>query len=627
MSERIEAAFSGDFHFGYRDIPLRKGESLVNPSVVERGLAFTRGNDTALEPGTPGTFGVVRRGDSVRIVWYFTASDQTRAFTISYTLRGVAVAYDDVVDVNLKVWGDQWNEPLDRLVGVETAPGKILRGWGKPVWVRGDVELVGTRATLRAVAVPAHQFVELRTLIARSAFASTAGMKVARGPAFQRIVDEELADAKRFQRDHDRIDALEAHPLRTGLVVLGLAIIPALLVIALVFWFMGREHRTGYDREYEQEPPTDTEPALVPTLLRQGGDAGSYEFTATLFDLIRRGVYKAEHVTTERPIWGGLRNETVSDLELTAGESRELRSWERAVADVVDSVLDGGSERLSRFRERIQAERESMSRRFEAFKTDVAAEADRLAWFRSTGAVPLGIAVVAFALAGGVSIFLAVHHWRPVYPRYSDVLLVGLGVCLVANAVLCLGTLLFNRRAWRRRSRSGQEEAERWDGVSALPLGLPASAGGTACDARALGALSRLRDCVRDRGARAPGRAAAHARGGARGELDLLDLVLGRPGLRRDQPVRRGSRLGFRRRARAAELGLGRLRRRLLGRWRWRRRRRRRRLRLNRTGPPKPSGAEQRVVARSRHELDRRRRSEALRSRLRHRARIGASPS
>jgi len=271
-----------------------------------------------------------RRGDSVRIVWYFAADDQSRAFTVSYTLRGVAVAYDDVVDVNLQLWGDGWAEPLDRLVGVETAPGKILRAWGAPFWVRGDVELVGTRVTLRAVDIPAHQFVELRSLIARSAFSATTGMKVKHGRAFQRIVAEELADAKRFQRDHDRIDALKAHPLRTGLVVLALAIIPALIVIALVFWFMGREHRTGYDREYEQEPPTDTEPALVPTLLRQGGAAGSFEFTATLFDLIRRGVYKATPTTTERSLWGGLRHETVSDLEVTAGQTRELRRLEVA---------------------------------------------------------------------------------------------------------------------------------------------------------------------------------------------------------------------------------------------------------------------------------------------------------
>jgi uncharacterized membrane protein len=338
----------------------------------------------------------------VRIVWYFSARDQTRAFTVSYTLRKVAVAYDDVVDVNLKVWGDQWEQSLFRLVAIETAPGKVLRAWGKPVWVRGDVELVGTRATLRAVDVPAQQFVELRTLIARSAFSSAAGMRVQRGRGFDRIVAEELADAERYQRDRDRIDALKAHPLRTGLVALALATLPAILVIWAVFWFMGRERRTDYDREYEQEPPTDTEPALVPTLLRQGGEAGSYEFTATLFDLVRRGVYKAEATTTERPIWAGLRSETISDLELSAGEDRELRAWERDVADVVDGVLDGSSERLSRFRDEIEDERESMHGRFTSFKNAVAAEAGRRSWFRSTGAIPLVLATVLFAIGGGV---------------------------------------------------------------------------------------------------------------------------------------------------------------------------------------------------------------------------------
>ena len=366
--------------------------------------------------------------------------------------------------MNLKVWGDQWGEPLSRLVGIETAPGKILRGWGKPVWVRGDVELVGTRATLRAIGVPAHQFVELRTLIARSAFTSTDGMRVERGDAFDRIVQEELADADRYARDHDRIDALKAHPIRTALVVLGLATIPALLIIAAVFWFMGRERRTGYDREYEQEPPTDTEPALVPTLLRQGGEAGSYEFTATLFDLVRRGVYKAVPTTTERPIWGGLRHETVSDLELSAGKDGELRAWERDVANVVDGVLDGGSERLSRFRDQIEDERETMHGRFTAFKEHVADEAGRLSWFRSTGAIPLVVAVVLFALVGGLLVFFAVRHWRPVYPRYSDILLVGIGACMIANAALCLGTLDLQpprcgavaRRPGRRRPSAGR---------------------------------------------------------------------------------------------------------------------------------------------------------------------------
>ena len=602
VSERLEVAFSGDFTFGYRDIPLREGESLVNPIVVERGVAFIRGNQTSLEPGRPGTFGVERRGDTVRIVWYFDARNQTRAFTVSYVLRKVAVAYDDVVDVNLKVWGDQWEQSLARLVGVETAPGKILRAWGKPVWVRGDVEIVGTRATLRAVDVPAEQFVELRTLIPRTAFTSTAGMRVARGNGFDRIVAEELADAEAYETDRERIDALKSHPLRTGLVALALATLPALLVIWAVFWFMGRERRTGYDREYEQEPPTDTEPALVPTLLRQGGEAGSYEFTATLFDLVRRGVYKAAPTTTERPIWAGLRSETISDLEISAGENRELRAWERDVADVVDDVLDGGSERLSRFRDEIEDERASMHGRFTAFKNAVAAEADRLSWFRSTGAVPLVLAILLFAIGGGIIVYLGVRDWRPVYPRYSDVLLVGTRrVSLRERGAVsrhpCLQPPRVATPNARRSAGSGA-----LGGVPPLPLGLPATAGGAARDARALGALPRLRNRLRNRRARAAGRAAAHAGGARRVERDLLDLAARRPGLRRVEPLDRRPRVGLRRRACATKLGRQRRWRRLLRRGRRGRRWRGWRFWLSacpaKPCPEEPSGATPSDVAR-----------------------------
>ena len=172
----------------------------MNPLVAERGVAYIRGNNTALEAGARGTYGVERRGDTMRIVWYFDASDQTRAFTISYTLRGVAVGYDDVVDVNLKVWGDEWDVPLGRLTATEHAPGKILRGWGHPVYVRGDVQLSGSTAVLRALDVPAHQFVELRTLLPRGAFSSTAGMKVKSGTGLEKIVADEAPALPRSER-------------------------------------------------------------------------------------------------------------------------------------------------------------------------------------------------------------------------------------------------------------------------------------------------------------------------------------------------------------------------------------------------------------------------------------------
>jgi uncharacterized membrane protein len=466
VTEDITVAFGGGFSFtyGFREIPYRPGEEIDDVVVLENGRAFRPGASTDLEPGgPPGTFGTRDLGGRIRVVWRFNATNEARRFTIRYRFTGLAVGYDDVVDVNLKVWGDEWEQRLGRLTATMTGPANVVRAWGHPVWVRGDVTLAGPRALLRALDVPAGQFVELRALYPRRAFTSTAGMRVEEGPGLEKIVAEELADAEAYERDRERIDDWIAHPLRAILVLAALALLPALAVIALVFWLFGRERETGYDREYEQEPPTETEPALVPTLLRQGGEAGSYEFTATLFDLIRQGVYKATPVTTERKIWGGLRTQDVADLEISAGENRELRHWERNVADVVDAVLDGGTERLSKFRERIEDERTSMSSRFVSFKSGVSEEVSALGWFRSLGALPLAAAIVGFGVVGGLLLWLAADGWRSVYPRWSDVVLVAVGACLLVGGVVLLLTLIAGRRVWRRRSPAAQAEAERWE--------------------------------------------------------------------------------------------------------------------------------------------------------------------
>ena len=135
------------------------------------------------------------------------------------------------------------------------------------------------------------------------------------GNGLQKIVAEEVATQRAYERDRERIDDAKRHLVRTLLYLLLLALGPAAALMALVWLVYGRERKTGYDREYEQAPPSDTEPALVPSLLRQEKTPGSNEFTATLFDLIRRGRYEAIPVTTERKVWGGLRHEDVADLQ------------------------------------------------------------------------------------------------------------------------------------------------------------------------------------------------------------------------------------------------------------------------------------------------------------------------
>ena len=467
ITETISFAFDGSFSGAYRDVPLREGERITDVSVSENGLRYAPGASAELgSQGAPNTFGTTPIDGGYRIVWHYAAFSDVRAFTIGYTLSNVAVAFDDVVDVDLKVWGDQWDQTLGHLTAELTLPGRATgsswRVWGHPVSVRGDVTRQPQQALLRAVDVPPHQFVELRAVFPRSLLTSTGGTRVRRGDALPRIVAEEASAAADFRRDQEKIhDALDHLP-RTILILLAAALLPALGVLMGTYWFYGRERKTAYDREYEQEPPSTLEPALVPPLLRQSATVGSLEFTATLFDLIRKGRYKAVPVTTHKPTWGGLRHEDIADLEISPGTDGELAKVEGPVAKVIDDVLDGGAERLSNFRERIKADRTENSKRFEAFKKGVADVVRARKWLKADGLKPLLGAGIPFAVAGALLLWIGIHNFQSFAPSWKYVLFIAFGACLVVDAAVLL-IAGRNVRLWRRRSPEAEQEAERWE--------------------------------------------------------------------------------------------------------------------------------------------------------------------
>ena len=464
MTEEITYAFDGDFSGGYRDIPLREGERVDGVEVSEGTTSYRPGACTELGCSSPaGTYGVEQTADRTRIVWHYAALDEARTFKISYRLRGVTVAYDDVVDVNVRLWGDEWEQRLGKLEGTVHAQGPVSRAWGHPVSVRGDVTIDDETVLYRALDIPPRTFVEARVLFPREYLSSTAGADVRGGQAFDRIVAEEVGAAEDYARDQEQIDeAVDDLPRTLGLLAL-IALLPASLLVLWVYMRFGRELDVGYDREYEQEPPSELAPALVPPLVAQRAGVGSNEFTATLFDLVRRGIYRAAPVTTERSVWAGLRTEEVADLELSHGSSQDgLEPYEEAVARVVNYVIHDGPERLSNFRDRIEDDRVQNSKRFKKFKDDVASAVSARNWFSDAGLVPLLGAALLFGGLGVLLFWLGRRNYSSVAPTWSSVVLLALGVCGLVNAVVAGATAAFVR-LWRRRRPEAQLEAERWE--------------------------------------------------------------------------------------------------------------------------------------------------------------------
>ena len=354
VTEHLTYFFVGTFSGGYREIPLRAGESISDVTVSEGGIPYRPGGCTDLGCNSPpSTFGVADLGGRVRVVWHYASDGGERTFDVSYRMAGVAKAADDVVDVFLQVWGEEWDSSLDQLSASMQLPGQLSTGevliWGHPSSVAGETSLGadGIRPTLTASNVPSGQFVEMRVVFPRPLLTSTAGASVVSGDRLADIRAEEDAEIAR--------DQCRAGLVRAGLLALtALTFLPGLLGALFIYFRYGREPRPNYDREYEQEPPSDLPPAEVGALLSQG-QVDEKQFTATLFDLIRKDVIKAEPVKVNISSWAGLRSETVDDLQLSITPSDALLTEpEQKVLNVVSRVLDGEARPLNEFRSGIR---------------------------------------------------------------------------------------------------------------------------------------------------------------------------------------------------------------------------------------------------------------------------------
>jgi uncharacterized membrane protein len=196
--EYITYDFDGAYSGAYRDIRIRSGERVTVLSVSDERGAYRSGGCTELGCSSPaGTYGVEEIPGYVRVVWHHDSNSVKRTFVIHYVFEGLAVAYDDVVDVNLQVWGDEWQVGVGRLDASMTIPpgaqADEVRVWGHPNSVDGETSLGDDRIspTLRANSIPPEQWVEFRVVFPRRLLTSTGGATVKSGDGLSRILAEE----------------------------------------------------------------------------------------------------------------------------------------------------------------------------------------------------------------------------------------------------------------------------------------------------------------------------------------------------------------------------------------------------------------------------------------------------
>jgi uncharacterized membrane protein len=226
-------------------------------------------------------------------------------------------------------------------------------------------------------------------------------------------------------------------------IVAGAAFLPALLILLVVVLRFGPDEPADYGREYEQSPPTDTPPALAAPLLRRSLTPGSDEFTATLFDLVRRGYFRATP------------NPDTTDLELALGDQDvPLAPFEVPVAAIFERLIRKEPAHLSRLGEQLGGAPENVLR-FDLFRRTVESEIKVRTWYTFTAARVLLFSSIGLFLVGMTAGWFVFSVSRTAEAYFGLGTIVGAGLLFHASWIAKLVR-------WRRRSASGRLEYERW---------------------------------------------------------------------------------------------------------------------------------------------------------------------
>ena len=459
ITERLTFDFDGSFSGAYRDILLKGDEAFELVSVGDELVTYDPGGCAWLGCSSPaGTYGLDEQPGLARVVWHHASNDEQRTFELVYRMTGVVTVYDDVADLIYKVWGEQWEVRADVVTAEVILPAGAAAGdvrvYGHPYGIDGESYLGEDEVSpgLEARNVPSHQFVEIRVLVPPDLLSSSDGVTVIAGAGQDIILDEESDWAERAN------DARAA--ARNGVVAGALAFVGLVGGAGgLVYLRYGREPRTGYDREYEQFPPSELSPAEVGALVSQGG-VTEKQFTATLFDLIRKGVISAEPTRVTRATWAGMRSEEITDLMLgLTDRDTGLRDFEQSVLTVMKRALAEGPMPLHDLNDAVRSDRESNAKTYQSFRERVLDAVRRarllddsgttVSWLVRLGSIGLVVAALFLLpkMLGG----------RPGIEGFLFLFFLGAIV-----GVVVLFILLSFRRVRTRRTKEGALEAERW---------------------------------------------------------------------------------------------------------------------------------------------------------------------
>jgi len=348
--------FRGSFSWATLWIPLHlnRGSHIISIELEEFKILDEKGMPLRMETS--------RRSDGFEAKWYYRASNQRRTFHIHYRVQGGVYSYPDCSELYWQVIGSGWDRPTGRATATVHLPEPVSSKDDLLVYGHGPLsgmsEIVNLKtARFTASDIAAHQFMEIRMIWPAGLVNGVLSSRYTRESIRREeagFVEQTIARAKQAQEERRRWEQeqLRRHQnfLRLFFFWIGW------LVVAPLIWLpfyvhswkkVGKDYQFDDIPDYYRELPSDLSPAMVEILLREGRDITPLSFTATLFDLARRGFIELDDRLVEKRTLFGRKEDykTTVICKKDFRKDQDLLPYEAELLELVFVTVAGQSPR------------------------------------------------------------------------------------------------------------------------------------------------------------------------------------------------------------------------------------------------------------------------------------------
>jgi len=280
VRESLFYSFDGTYRGVFREIPLKGNESIENLNIITRG-AYS-------------SYEVTQRGN-LQVITIFLYSDPQKTTPITsrdveviieYDFINVITIYNDVAELQYKMWGEDWEVDVGEVnTKIHFPSQEGVQYWLNPPYFTKSSAWQGSILNVVSTSISQGNFFEVRAAIPLNQF---------NNPVFARRENiDGLPEMERIQQEYEN----ELNFFTTLYSLLAVIMLLSIALPVLIYFKYGREPKIDYQAEYERELPTSDLPAVVNAISGSGfgksvGEPNMDGFRATIMDLIDRNYLK-----------------------------------------------------------------------------------------------------------------------------------------------------------------------------------------------------------------------------------------------------------------------------------------------------------------------------------------------